>query len=349
MRNLLFITNPNCGGAERMTLLYMKLLKSAGFNVRLCVCINKGSEFNLKPFIPSDVQYDIISYQKYRYLIFKLIKYLWHQKSDVITTSLPLLAQPILILKTLSLIRSKVVYRECNMPSSHGIAEMRLSRILYRHANVLISQTMEMKEEMTKYYGVEDNDVITINNKDLIKQQIEESVALDSNRINYMACSRLSPQKDIPTMLKAFAVVRKTVPNAILYLIGKSDSEEYGMNLKSLACSLGISKYVKFVGFQANPYKYLKHADVFVLSSTYEGLPNVMLEAMYLGKPVAVTACIPYISQAVQTGVNGYLAPVGDSNALAKAMVEAKDIKSLPQYKDINDSERIIVELFKKI
>ena len=352
MRRLLFVTNPNCGGADRMTLLYMKLLKSAGFAVRLCVCMNNGSKFNLKPFIPSDVQYDIIPYQKYRYLIFKLVKYLWQQKFDVIITSLPLLAQPILILKKLSLIQSKVVYRECNMPSSHDMTEMRLAKILYRHADVLISQTAEMKEEMIKYYSVESNDVITINNpvdKDLIQQKIKESVTLDSNRVNYMACSRLSPQKDIPTMLMAFAVVRKTIPNAMLYLIGKPDSEEYGMSLKSLTCSLGISEYVKFVGFQANPYKYLKQADVFVLSSIYEGLPNVMLEAMYLGKPVAVTACIPYISQVVHSGVNGYLAPVSDSDALAKAMVEAKDIKGLPQYKDINDSEGLIVKMFRKL
>ena len=121
------------------------------------------------------------------------------------------------------------------------------------------------------------------------------------------------------------------------------------MSLKSLTCSLGISEFVKFVGFQANPYKYLKYADVFVLSSIYEGLPNVMLEAMYLGKPVAVTACIPYISQVVRPGVNGYLAPVGDSNALAKAMTEAKDIKGLSQYGDINDSEKLIVKTFKKL
>lgn len=352
MRNLLFVTNPNCGGAERMTLLYMKILKSAGFDVKLCICMNKGAEFNLKSFIPSDIQYDVVPYPKYRCLIFKLAKYLRNQRFDVITTSLPLLAQPILMLKRLSLIRAKVIYRECNMPSSHGLAEMRLARILYRHADALISQTVEMKEEMIEHYGVDAGDVITINNpvdKDLIRDRLNENVSLESNMINYMACSRLSPQKDIPTMLRAFAAVRRIVPNAMLYLIGKPDSEDYYVTLKSLACTLEIADYVKFVGFQANPYKYLKHADVFVLSSMYEGLPNVMLEAMYLGKPVAATASIPYIAQVIQPEVNGYLAPVGDSDALAEAMVKAKDIKDLPKYRDVNGSDGLIVETFKKL
>ena len=103
---------------------------------------------------------------------------------------------------------------------------------------------------------------------------------------------------------------------------------------------------VFFEGYQENPHKYEIGANVYVLSSVYEGLPNAMIEAMYLGMPVAATECIPYISQVVKNGVNGYTCPIKDADKLAEAMLAAAKIKGLPKFIDINCSEQEIVTLF---
>ena len=91
----------------------------------------------------------------------------------------------------------------------------------------------------------------------------------------------------------------------------------------------------------------MKQADVYMLSSIYEGMPNAMLEAMYLGLPIAATQCIPFISQVVEEGENGYICPVGNEKALAECMINASKMKGLPIFRDINQSEEGIVETFK--
>ena len=351
MKSILFFVNPNCGGAERITLLYSKILKSNGFFVKLCVCMDKGSDFNLFSFIPTGIPCDIIEYSKYRLLPWKIANYLRHSRFDVIFSSLPLLSLPLLVLKKIIFRKIKVVVRECNMPSTHSKRELRLSRYLYKYADVVISQTCEMKAEIEKFYHLRESDIVVINNpidKELIRTKAEEDVDIefDDAHVKYIACGRLSPQKDIPTLLKAFAILQETVSNAVLYLIGKADSLQYLAELKSLVEELGISKSVVFLGFQTNPYKYMNMADVFVLSSSYEGLPNVMLEAMYMGKPIAVTSCIPYISRVIHNGLNGYLAEVGNPVSLANAMLKANTITNLPVYYDAGNSESLIVDVF---
>ena len=97
---------------------------------------------------------------------------------------------------------------------------------------------------------------------------------------------------------------------------------------------------IKCVGFQNNPYPYMNGANCFVLSSRNEGLPNVLLEAQYLGIPSAATSCIPMIKRIVVDDVNGYLAAVDDADSLATAMLNAarlKSIKSTYQPASIND------------
>ena len=77
---------------------------------------------------------------------------------------------------------------------------------------------------------------------------------------------------------------------------------------------------------RVNPYKFVKNADCFVLSSRNEGLPNVLIEALYLGTPVAATTCIPVIKRIVSEGKNGYLAENENFAQLANAMIMASKL-----------------------
>lgn len=351
-KSVIFFTNPGCGGAERMTLLFMKILKKSGLSVRLAICTTPESDISILPFVPEDIEYDIICYRKYRYLIFYVFRYLLTHKSDFLFVSLPLLAAPILLLKRFKIIRRKVVLRECNMPDTHPSQVRNTCKSLFPYADAIISQTKEMKEEMVKHYVLPEDSITVINNpidKDLIQSKLMEDIPLTSGKVNYMACGRISPQKDIITLLNAFAVVRQTVSNAMLYIVGKEADNDYMDTVYQTIKDNNLYDSVHLVGFQTNPYKYLRHADAFVLSSIYEGLPNVMLEAMYLGKPVAATRCIPYISQVIEEGKNGYTCEIKNPTELAKAMVKAIYIKNLPLYSDITNSNHKIIELFNRL
>ena len=91
--------------------------------------------------------------------------------------------------------------------------------------------------------------------------------------------------------------------------------------LRKLVSDLGIEDKVSLAGFQGNPYQFLSRADVFVLSSGYEGLPMVILEAMACGVPVISTDCRSGPREILQNGRCGLLVPVGDEGALSKGIV----------------------------
>ena len=97
---------------------------------------------------------------------------------------------------------------------------------------------------------------------------------------------------------------------------------------------------VEFTGFKSNPYIYMKNADCFVLSSRNEGLPNVMIEALYLGTPVAAFKCIPVIERIVSEGRTGYLASKENVEELAAAMEKAVTLGRIETTYNANSEEK---------
>jgi len=103
-----------------------------------------------------------------------------------------------------------------------------------------------------------------------------------------VAMGRLDPQKGFDDLIRALPALLRQRPDAQLWLLGE-DGEDGRPNLlalESLAGTTGVPAHVHFTGFQENPYAWLAHADLFVLSSHYEGLPNALLEAIAVGCPV---------------------------------------------------------------
>jgi glycosyltransferase involved in cell wall biosynthesis len=186
-----------------------------------------------------------------------------------------------------------------------------------------------MKKEMAELYGISPDRIITVYNP-VDEAQIDASVNEKwdgpADVTKYVAIGRVQPQKDYATLLRAFAELLASQPQSLLYIIG-DDTSEYAAAQKSLAAELGIDDKVSFMGFQSNPYKYLCAADCFVLSSEYEGLPNVMLEALYLGVPIVATESIPFVARTLGDGKYGICVPVGDVSLFAKAMSKAAAIQ----------------------
>lgn len=131
-----------------------------------------------------------------------------------------------------------------------------------------------------------------------------------------LAAGRLQHQKDFPTLLRAFAQVRRTRDCRLLIL------GEGGLRgrLEALVRDLGLSDAVDLPGFQPNPYPFIARASLFVLSSAWEGSPNVLTEALALGIPAVATDCPSGPAEILDGGRFGPLVPVGDAEALARAM-----------------------------
>ena len=134
-----------------------------------------------------------------------------------------------------------------------------------------------------------------------------------------LAAGRLHRQKDYPTLLQAFARLRRR-QECRLVIIG--EGPERG-RLASLTAQLGISADVQLPGFQTNPFAYMARAGVFVLSSAWEGLSNVLIEALACGCPVVSTDCPHGPAEVLDGGKYGTLVPVADSEALAQALAAA--------------------------
>lgn len=132
-----------------------------------------------------------------------------------------------------------------------------------------------------------------------------------------LGAGRLVEQKDFPTLLRAFALVREREP-ARLVILGEGEERE---RLEGLAASLGLSGEVDFPGFVENPYAYLARAAVLALSSRWEGLPTILIAALACGCPVVSTDCPFGPSEILEDGAWGRLVPVGDPAALADALV----------------------------
>ena len=133
-----------------------------------------------------------------------------------------------------------------------------------------------------------------------------------------ISCGRLEAQKDFSTLLRAFSLAREKTA-ARLVLIGDGRERDA---LQDLAASLGIERDVVFLGRIENPFAAMARADLFVLSSVWEGLPNVLVEAMACGCAVVSTDAPGGARDVLRNGTLGPLTPPGDPHALAAAILD---------------------------
>jgi len=131
-----------------------------------------------------------------------------------------------------------------------------------------------------------------------------------------LAVGRLTKQKDFPTLIRAFAQIRQTRP-ARLLILGEGPDRAA---LEALVHQLDLEDYIAMPGFVENPYAYMSRASLYVLSSRWEGLPTVLIEALYCGVPIVATDCPSGPREILADGRYGLLVAVGDEAALAQAI-----------------------------
>ena len=193
-----------------------------------------------------------------------------------------------------------------------------LRKLMYPSAKGLIFQT-----EMAKSFFPESlrrKGVVLSNPVDAAR--IPQQYAGQREKV-VVAAGRLSPQKNVPLLLKAFAAFSPRHPEYKLRIFGEGELRE---ELTQLAESLKIAGKVEMPGRSTVLLEKMNSASMFVLPSDYEGMPNVLLEAMCMGMPVVSTDCPSGGPRAlIEDGINGLLVPVGDEQALCAAMEKLTD------------------------
>lgn len=204
----------------------------------------------------------------------------------------------------------------------------RLAR-LYRHADACIAVSQGIAEDLAVGLGVARQRILTLPNPtvtEALYQRAREPVAhpwlaVDAGVPVLLAVGGLRQQKGFPTLVRAFARLQRQHP-CRLVILGRGRQRE---RLLGLARKLNVGGQVELPGWVANPHAWMTRAAAFVLSSRWEGSPNVLVEAAALGVPLVATDCISGPREILQGGRYGELVPVGDSTALSAALARVLD------------------------
>lgn len=350
-KKILVFAQSNVGGAERVAVTITKGLDDKKFDViYYLVGMTNDRNFPLEDFIPNHWTVHRINKMHSMFLMLMLLWTLLKESPDIVFSSTLYLNGKLLVFRSLFQSTRFIIRCENYLYTFKEKQRERIKK-LYKKASLIIAQTEEMKEELLANVNVP-NDIVSVIHNPLDKQTIDRKIKEGSspyaydNEIRFCASGRFTYQKGFDMLVKAFAIVKRQIPNSQLYIVGKNDGQNsmYYDEIVSLAKEYGVFESVYCVGFTNNPYVYVKNSNCFVLSSRWEGLPNVLIEALYLGTPVAAYKCIPIIERIVKENVDGFLAEKEDVDSLAQAMLKACKLgRIVPSYKpsEINDFHRI--------
>jgi len=323
---IFYISTLNAGGAERISITIMKQLDTNVFDIYL-VLVKKVGAF--LEYVPKYVKIIDLKKEKTLFSIVALRKTLVDIQPDIVYSTL--FRTHIAMDWALVGLKKDIkrIYRSPTSPkllfsrNEVGYFMKKMITRAYSNADKILAQTPEMKEEISRYHTLNPNKIITFLNpidQEMIDKKIENSKnPFDKNAINIVAAGRLSDVKGFDTLILAFEKVLKRNSRFFLHIIGRDAGEE--QKLKKLAQKLSVESRVKFWGYQENPFKFFFFANLFVLSSRREGLPNAVLENIYIKKPIVATRCIPYMDKLIEDGKSGFLVDVEDSEALAKSIL----------------------------
>jgi glycosyltransferase involved in cell wall biosynthesis len=322
------------GGAQRVTINLVQGIAERGYTVDLVLAQAKGPYL---AHVPPTVRVIDLKASRSLFCLPALARYLrWVQPEALLSA-----VQHINILAVLARILSRVSTRV--IVSEHSVlsdlvhyAVSRRGRWMprlagfYRWADGIVAVSQGVADDLARMTGIPRERIQVIYNPVItseLRRQAQVSVAHpwfgSEQPPVILAAGRLAASKDFPTLLQAFAQVRPARP-ARLMILGEGEDRPA---LEQLIARLGLEQDVSLPGFVENPYAYMRQAALFVLSSTSEALPTVLIEALYCGLPLVSTRCPGGAQEILAGGRYGQLTPVGDVAALAQAIKAALDGK----------------------
>lgn len=297
---LFLLPNLEPGGAEKVFLTLADHLGREGAEVHLALMHSSGALLaevpehitvhRLFPYSRKFLGYEL-------YCAYALAKLADRLKVKACLSTLPPANVVNIWAQQLSNHSHRVIIREANTPSVYVRQGLRprlldgIAQLFYRKADIFVAPSNEVASDAQAHYQIPREKIKIIPNPidfEEIRRKADGPLEIDdfkSDELIVMAMGRLTYQKGFDVLIQAFSQVKM---KAKLYIFGAGELEQ---ELRRLIKSLHQSERIILAGHVANPFPYLKRCDLFVLSSRFEGQPNVLLQAMALGRPIVSTDC----------------------------------------------------------
>lgn len=330
-RVAIFTSNMDGGGAERAMAKLAGGIAEQGYAVDLVLSRAAGHYLDE---VPDAVRIVDLDARRVLTSIPGLVRYLRRERPVAMLTSMNYVNVVGIWARALARVDTRLVVNEQNALSleaahsprrRHRLMPTLIGRF-YPWADRIVSVARGTADDLASTTGlprerieVVHNPIVTPELKELAGAAPEHPWFRPGEPPVVLSVGRLSPQKDFGTLLRAFARVRERRP-ARLVILGEGPERA---TLESLVSELGLDEVTALPGWVANPYPWMRHAGAYVLSSRWEGLPSVLIEALYCGVPIVATDCVSGPNEILEGGEHGLLVPVGDVEALARGIESA--------------------------
>ena len=330
-RVLFVIPSLHGGGAERVIVTLLRHLDRNEFEPTLAVADLRNAAY--REDVPDDIELIDLNVHRVRYALPRVARLVWQRRPDVVFSTLIHLNLGMAMIRPFLPAGVRVIGRE-SILVSELIATLKWPKLwawafrhLYSQLDLVVCQSADMRRDLIERYEFPPERTALIHNPiDIDRARAKAADALPSDlaqalgrtasgKLKLVAAGRLAPQKGFDLLLEAVAQSRDRIGSLVLLGEGPERSA-----LEQLSRTLGISKLVTFAGFRANPYAIYGRADAFVLSSRYEGFPNVVLEALACGIPVIATPAPGGVNEIAAMTGGVTMASSIDAAALAEAI-----------------------------
>ena len=313
---IIFIPSIEEGGVEKNLYIVSNYLIKKNVKVEILTCNNNKAKFFDKKikFIGTSSNFWHTKSRAIKYLVclFLLFFNLLKNKSNKLIFAFQANIYAILISK---IFNAKIIVRANSAPSgwSHNLVKKKIYSFLINLADDVLVNSIQFKKDFKNIFNIKTKYIYNPFDKTLINKNSNIKSLFKKKSLKILSIGRLTSQKDHITLIKAARLINPNLNPEVL-IIGKGN--EY-YNLKNYIKVNNLKNIVKLIGYKKQPYPYIQKADIFVLTSKYEGLPNVLLEAQYLNKYIISTNCPTGPREILLNGKAGDLFKVGDYKKLA--------------------------------
>jgi glycosyltransferase involved in cell wall biosynthesis len=319
------------GGAERLHILLAKEWVARGIRVDFVLMRRQGE---LIETIPAGVNLVDFGVTRIRNVLLPLTRYLRQVRPDVVLAAMWPLTTVAAAAWLLAGRQGRLFLSDHTQLSVSSVEELGLSprllglaiRCSYWFADGVIAVSRGVKEDLHRLGGLPKQAVHVIYNpaatgasSERVPVEVRDRLWGSGFRHHILAVGKLKAQKDHATLLRAFALLPESL-GAKLTIVGEGPLRR---ELEQLVKELKLCGRVALPGFTLDPYRWYRSADVFVLSSKWEGFGNVIVEALESGLPVVSTDCNSGPAEILEDGRFGRLVPVGDAPALARGISDS--------------------------
>lgn len=318
-------------GVPLAQIRFARALARRGHEVKLMVGFVDPA-YKFPEFV--DIDIEVWRLPKVRSMLWPLVRYLGSEKPDAVFSAEDHLNTLVLIAALLARSKTKISGSSrvtpfdtySNVPFTKRWILKQLARLMMRRADALTCVSKDMVAQYRKIFRSPPhvcvyNIVDDAHSRARMHEPVDHRWLLDGRTPVLIAAGRLAPWKGFSDLIEAMTLL-KGKRNARLLILGDGPLRN---ELQSMIDSRDLQDAVELVGYVTNPLKYFSKADVFVLSSLVEGLPNVLVEAMMCGCTPVSTDCPTGPSEVLQADKYGYLVPVSDPPAMAAAIERALD------------------------